>query len=84
MKDLRQAKKRQAHNLRIKTNVRQTYKQAQELIKAGKIDEAKPVVMKFQKAADKAAKVKVISRNRAGRKKSILMKKLNPKKTASA
>lgn len=80
MKDLRQSKKRHEHNLRIKTNVKQTYKQAQELIKAGKTDEAKPIIVKFQKAADKAAKVNAISRNKARRKTSALMKTLNPKK----
>jgi ribosomal protein S20 len=84
IKDLRKSKKRQAHNLRIKTNVRQTYKQAQELIKAGKTEEAKPVIKKFQQAADKAAKVNAISRNKARRKKSTLMKALSPKPSATA
>ena len=79
-KDLRQTKKRSVRNLRIKTNVKQTYKQAQELLKRGKIDEAKPIIKKFQKVSDKAVKVRIISRNKASRKKSILMKSINPKK----
>jgi ribosomal protein S20 len=83
IKDLRQSKKRHVHNLRIKTNVRQSFKQAQELLKAGKLEEAKPIIKKFQKAADKATKGKVISRNKARRKTSRLMKAVNPKKTKS-
>lgn len=83
IKDLRQSKKRQEHNLRIKTNVRQTFKQAQELLKAGKTEEVKPIITKFQKAADKAVKLKVISRNKARRKKSTLMKAVNLKKARS-
>lgn len=74
IKDLRQTKKRQARNTRIRTNVKHAYKEAQELLKAGKTEEAKAAVLKFQKAADKAAKKRAIEKNKVNRKKSTLMK----------
>ncbi|MBD3252018.1 30S ribosomal protein S20 [Candidatus Uhrbacteria bacterium] len=83
IKDLRQSKKRQAHNVRIRTNVKHLYKDVEELIKAGKLDEAKAAITKFQKAADKAAKTKAISKSKADRKKSTLMKQVYPKQTKS-
>lgn len=80
MKSLRQSKKRQVTNARIKTDVRVKFKNIDALIKEGKLDEAKKLVQTFQKAIDKAAKKNVISKNKANRKKANLMKKLTPKK----
>ena len=79
IKDLRQNLKRQARNTRIKTNVKHKLKDAQQLIKEGKA-EAKDAVRALQKAAAKAAKKKTISKNRARRITSKLMKSANPKK----
>ena len=79
---MRQSIKRRDHNLRIKTNVKQHFKQAETLLKQGKLEEAKGAIRKFQKTADKAVKSKVISRNKASRKKSLLMKNAYTKKTS--
>jgi small subunit ribosomal protein S20 len=79
MKSLRQSKKRQVVNSRIKTDARVKFKNIDTLIKEGKLDEAKKLIQAFQKAIDKAAKNNVISKNKASRKKSSLMKKLSKK-----
>lgn len=79
MKSLRQSKKRQVTNSRIKVDVRAKFKNIDTLIKEGKLDEAKKLVSTFQKTIDKAAKKNVISKNKANRKKANLMKKLSKK-----
>jgi ribosomal protein S20 len=79
IKDLRKSKKRRAHNLRIRTNVKQTFNQAQVALKQGDETRARDLIKSFQKAADKAAKKRVISPNKANRKKSVLMKALKDK-----
>ncbi len=76
IKDLRQNHKRATHNARIKRNVKFLTKQSKDLITAGKKEEAKKSVIALQQAMDKAAKVGVISRNRARRKKSSFMSSL--------
>lgn len=77
LKELRKTYKRSEHNLRIKTHVKWLYKNCLEQLKAGKNEEAKESAVKFQQAADKAAKRHVISVNRARRKKASLTKELN-------
>jgi small subunit ribosomal protein S20 len=79
MKSLRQSKKRQATNSRIKIDVRAKFKNLDSLIKSGKLDEAKKMIATFQKAIDKAAKNNVISKNKANRKKASLMKAISKK-----
>lgn len=74
MKELRKTKKRTLHNIRIKTQVRVLFGKAKELAAKGEMEEAKKAMISFQKAIDKATKVKVVSKNRASRKKSSLMK----------
>jgi len=84
LKELRKSKKRNDHNHRILTNVKHLYKDCVSLIKDNKLEEAKKLAIKFQQAADKAAKRHVISINRSRRKKSalteLLNKTVNPKK----
>lgn len=75
IKDLRKNQKRAAHNARIKTNIKALFKKSKELIAAGKSTEATDVIRAFQKAVDKAAKVGVVHKNLANRKKAALMKK---------
>ena len=77
LKELRKTKKRTIHNRRILTNVKHIYKEAISLIKDKKFEEAKKLIIKFQQAADKAAKRHVISVNKARRKKSTLTKLFN-------
>jgi len=74
IKDLRKNEKRAAHNARIKTHVKALYKKAKELVAEGKGAEAKAAVVSFQQAVDKAAKRGILHANRAGHKKSALMK----------
>ena len=73
LKELRKSKKRATHNRRILTNVKHIYKECLELVKDNKLEEAKKLAIKFQQAADKAAKRHVISTNKSRRKKSRLM-----------
>ena len=49
-------------------------KKLNELAEAGKIEDAKKMFPTVQKALDKAAKVGVIAKNSAARKKSRLVK----------
>jgi len=77
LKELRKSKKRAVHNHRILTNVKHIYKDCVALIKENKLEEAKKLAIKFQQAADKAAKRHVISINRSRRKKSALSALLN-------
>ncbi|MFA5130575.1 MAG: 30S ribosomal protein S20 [Patescibacteria group bacterium] len=75
-KGLRQSVKKHAKNLLARTNVKFHFDKAQDLIEKGMIKEAKVAVALFQKAADKAAKVKAITKQRANHKKAALMKQL--------
>jgi len=83
IKELRKTKKRTSHNQKIKAHVKYLFKQSTELIKLGKLDEAKKATINFQQAVNKAAKTHVISLNRARRKTSSLMKALNSTKPAA-
>jgi len=47
-------------------------------------EELKKILPKFYKAVDKAAKVGVIKKNTASRRKSVVAKKLNPKPAPEA
>lgn len=79
IKDLRKNKRRAATNLRIKVNVKALYKKGMALLKDGKTKEATELARVFQQAVDKAAKVSVVSRNTAARKKSAFMRALKTK-----
>lgn len=80
IKELRKAKKRSVHNARVKTNFKALFSKAKDHATKGEMEEAKKASVAFQIAADKAAKVNVISKNKANRKKSTLMKMLSAKK----
>lgn len=73
-KYLRASTKRAAQNLNIKKAFKDAVKKLNELAKAGKIEDAKKMFPTVQKALDKAAKVGVIAKNTAARKKSRLVK----------
>ena len=73
-KYLRASKKRAVQNLKIKKTFREAVKKFREFVKDGKIEEAKKMMPAVQKALDKAAKVGVIKKNAASRKKSRLVK----------
>lgn len=73
-KYLRASKKRAAQNLSIKKAFRDAVKKLSELAASGKIEDAKKMFPTVQKALDKAAKIGVIAKNTAARKKSRLVK----------
>lgn len=76
-KYMRASEKRKAQNIKAKTSFREAVKKLGELSKAGDLDEAKKYFPTVQKALDKAAKVGVIAKNTAARKKSRLMKAMS-------
>ncbi len=84
IKELRKTKKRTAHNARIKTHFKHVFRECTDLIEAGQKDKAAEKAIEFQQIADKAAKLKIVSRNRANRKKSSLMDMLNGKREVPA
>lgn len=73
-KYLRASQKRAAQNLKIKKTFKDAVKKLRELAKAGKIEDATKMFPAVQKALDKAAKIGVIAKNTAARKKSRLVK----------
>jgi len=73
-KYLRASRKRAAQNAKIKKTFKEAVKKISDLAKAGKIEDAKKMFPSVQKALDKAAKVGIITKNTAARKKSRLVK----------
>ena len=78
-KELRKSKKNQAHNKKIKDNVKSLIKKSQKAIIA-KDSGAEDLVKKALKALDKAGKTGVIKKNARDRKKSRLHAKLKKSK----
>jgi len=76
-KELRKIKKRTARNKKIKANLNFLERKFLKFIREKNKEKAKEFYQKLQKALDKAAKVNVIKKNKASRKKSRLAKKLN-------
>ncbi len=75
-KELRKGKKRQAHNKKIKDNVKDLIKKSRKAIEGGD-GKAKELVASTLKALDKAAQKGIIKKNTRDRKKSRLSLKLN-------
>lgn len=78
-KALRQNKRRRAKNLIYKNKIKDLIKRTKGLISEKKIEEAKKLLPQLYKAVDKAAKVGVIKKNTAARKKSGITKLVNSK-----
>ena len=78
-KALRQNVKRKARNLVYKKKMRNLIKKVRYLVSKKKNEEAKKLLPKIYKALDKSAKVGVIKKNTASRKKSRLTKFCNQK-----
>jgi len=76
-KYMRASEKRRTQNIKQKKNFREAVKKVHELAKAGNQAEAKISFVAAQKAIDKAAKIGVIKKNTAARKKSRLAKMIN-------
>ncbi len=75
-KALRQNLKRKKRNLIYKRKIKSLIKEVKNLVSQKKIEEAKQLLPQVYKALDKAAKVGVIKKNTAARKKSRIAKLL--------
>lgn len=73
-KALRQNSKRRAHNIIYKKKMKGLVKEVKVLVAEKKIEEAKKLLPSVYKILDKTAKVGIIKKNTASRKKSRLTK----------
>ena len=73
-KALRQSLKRRVRNLSYKKKIKKLLKEVKSLVSQEKIKEAKVLLPQVYKIIDKAAKIKLIKRNTAARKKSRITK----------
>jgi len=76
-KALRQNIKRRKRNLGKKIKIKKLIKEIRLLVTQKKLEEAKKLLPQVYKILDKAAKVGVIKKNTADRKKSRLAKLIN-------
>lgn len=76
-KALRQNQKRRARNLVYKKKMRDLIKEVRSLVLEKKIEDAKKLLPQVYKILDKTAKVGIIKKNTAGRKKSRITKLIN-------
>lgn len=76
-KALRQSIKRKARNLKIKNKIKGLLKEVQSLVSQKKTKEAQSLLPQIYKTLDKAAKVGVIKKNTASRKKARVTKLIN-------
>ena len=78
-KALRQNQKRKAKNLVYKKKMKNLIKEVRSLVSEKKIEDAKKLLPQIYKSLDKSAKVGVIKKNTASRKKSRITKSVNKK-----
>lgn len=78
-KAFRQSLKRGIRNLAFKNKMKNLVKEARGLVSQKKIEEAKKLLPKVYKILDKAAKIGLIKKNTAARKKSRITKLLGLK-----
>lgn len=76
-KELKKNLKKRLRNLRYKERIKKLRKEFKILISQKKTEEAKKLLQQLYKAIDKAAKVGVLKKNKAGRQKSKFAKMLN-------
>lgn len=76
-KALRQNKRRRARNLMYLNKIKKLIKETGSFVLQKKSEEAKKLLPQVYKILDKAAKVGVIKKNTASRKKSRLAKLIN-------
>lgn len=76
-KSLRQNPKRKAHNLQYKNKIKSLIKKALAYATQEKKEELTTTVPLLYKALDKAAKVGVLKKHTAARRKSRIARKLN-------
>ena len=73
-KAIRQTKRRKAHNLEYKIKMKAVLKEVKTLVASKKIKEAEALLSKVYEVLDKTAKVGVIKKGEASRKKSRIAK----------
>ncbi|KKP31039.1 MAG: 30S ribosomal protein S20 [Parcubacteria group bacterium GW2011_GWC2_32_10] len=73
-KAIRQNKRRKAHNVIYKNKLKETLKQTKNLVANKKIKEARESLSKVYQILDKTAKVGIIKKGEASRKKSRFAK----------
>ena len=73
-KSIRQTKRRKIQNLVYKNKIKSLVKEARTLVLQKKVNEAKKLLPAIYEALDKSAKVGVIKKNAASRKKSRMAK----------
>lgn len=78
----RQGEKKQVYNLRRVRLVKDSAKEIENLLKEGKIKEAKALLPQAYKAIDKAAKMNTLKDNTAARRKSRLARIIKKADTA--
>ncbi len=71
-KAIRQSARRNEHNVVYKNKIKAVIKEARSLVAKKKMAEAKKLLPEIYKALDKAAKVGIIKKNNASRRKSRL------------
>lgn len=76
-KAMRQSLRRKAQNLKRKNAYKNTIKELRSLVTAGKKNEARTLLPKVYKSLDKAAKTRVLKKNKAARLKSSATKLVN-------
>ena len=77
LKALRQGRRQEAKNLKIRKAVRNLIKAADRTAAAGQLDKARDLARQVQKAVDKAVRAKVFRPNAGNRKKARLSQRLN-------
>jgi small subunit ribosomal protein S20 len=78
-KAARQSLKRKAQNSEYKNKIKVLVKEFRSLVLEKKLDDAKKLLPKIYQALDKAAKVNVLKKNTASRRKSRFTKLVDKK-----
>lgn len=76
-KALRQNKKRRLHNIAYKTRIKNLTKKAVSLYMDKRKEDLAKIIPSLYKAFDKAAKIGILKKNTAARRKALIAKKLN-------
>ena len=76
-KALRQSKRRRTVNIKRQINLKNLLKEVKLLVSQKKIEEAKKILPQVYQILDKSAKVGLIKKNTASRRKSRIDKSIN-------
>ncbi len=76
-KRMKQSIERRTRNTQAKSRLKTTFKKVNESIPAGNLEETKKLVKEAASTIDREARKGTVHKNKAARKKSRLMKKIN-------